>query len=428
KDGNQYRFNLFGVGINPPVATVEPAENSFSNLNLGDVVNGSFTLRNDGEYPLKYYVPKFADGSNLNENTSGLIHLFGYAAGQVEGDATTNAFEWIDISASGTEVGNQFASNSKITYIDAPIGFDFPYFEGKEDTVFITKQGALTFSTEGWFNSQPVMYGNVTQPDKLICAYGLEMDLSKGGAIYYQKYPDRFVTQYDNIQAIYLNDQYIAQYTSVTFQIVLFINGDIEIYYKDMGSIPFGETAIMGYRNSMQISIYDETIEDGILLNGFIAPQSVFEMSDRLKEDMPPTTGYMMYFRYPGLGSVQSVTNPYGTLQVGESVDLDYVVDTKDLYVSNFIERINVISNDPYNNPAVHNINLNIVSGGEVDYQYNVETIDFANVFQRDKVTRTFAITNKGKAIGTIENISFKNGNYTAEGYLPVELKPNSRV
>ncbi|MCG8582662.1 MAG: T9SS type A sorting domain-containing protein, partial [Bacteroidales bacterium] len=120
--------------------------------------------------------------------------------------------------------------------------------------------------------------------------------------------------------------------------------------------------------------------------------------------------------------------NPYGTLQVGESVDLDYVVDTKDLYVSDFVERINVISNDPYNNPAVHNINLNIVSGGEVDYQYNVETIDFAHVFQRDKVTRTFAITNKGKAIGTIESISFKNGNYTAEGYLPVELKPNSRV
>ncbi|MBS2213957.1 S8 family serine peptidase [Carboxylicivirga mesophila] len=428
KVGNQYRFNLFGVGINPPAATVEPSVASFDGLNLGDVVNGSFTLRNDGEYPLTYYVPKFADGSNLNKNTSGLVHLFGYAAGQVEGDATTNAFEWIDISTTGTEVGHQFASNSKVTYIDAPIGFDFPFFEGKEDTVFITKQGALSFTTEGWFNSQPVMYGNVTQPDKLICAYGLEMDLSKSGAIYYQKYPDRFVTQYDKIYAMYLDDNFVVHYTSVTFQIVLFINGDIEIYYKDMGAIPYGDIAILGYRNSMQVSIYDETLKDGILLNGYIKPNSGFMIDERLKDDMPPTTGYMMYFRYPGLGSVQSVSNPYGTLQVGESIQLDYVLDTKDLYVSDFVERINVISNDPNNNPAVHSMNLNIISGGEVDYQYNVEAIDFAEVFQRDNVSRTFAITNKGRAIGTIESISLKNGYYTAEGYLPVELIPNSRV
>ncbi|MCU4176897.1 S8 family serine peptidase [Carboxylicivirga sp. N1Y90] len=429
KDGNQYKFNLFGVGTNPPVATVEPAENTFSDLNLGDVVNGSFTLRNDGEYPLKYYVPKFADGSNLNGNNTGLVHLFGYAAGQVEGDETTNAFDWVDISSTGIEVGQQFASNAKTTYIDVPIGFDFPFFEEKEDTVYITKQGALSFTTDGWFNSQPVMYGNSTQASKLICAYGLEMDLSKGGAIYYQKYPDRIVVQYDKIPAEYLNEEYALQYTNVTFQIILLISGDIEINYKDLGTIPYGKSAL-GYRTSMQVSIFDEGLNDGILLNGFISPDidngGAFE--SRLISDMPPTTGYMMYFRYPGLGSVQSVTNPFGTLQVGESVQLDYVVDTKDLFVDDFVERINVISNDPVTNPAVHSINLNIVSGGDVDYQYNVETIEFGNVFQRDVVIKTFAISNVGKAIGTIESISFQNGNYTAEGYLPVELKPNSRV
>ncbi len=429
KQGNQYKFNLFGTGINPPVATVEPAENSYNDLILGDVVNGSFTLRNDGEYPLKYYLPKFADGSNMGENTSGLVHLFGYAGGMVEGDETTNAFDWVDISGTGVEVGNQFASNSKIAYIDVPIGFDFPFFEGKEDTVFITKQGALSFTTDGWFNSQPVMYGNSTQASKLICAYGLEMDLSKGGAIYYQKYPDRLVTQYDNIEAIYLNDDFAVQYTKVSFQIVLFGNGDIEIYYKDLGTIPYGNTRL-GLRTTMNISIYDEGLNDGLLLNGIISPDIRKDsgMDLKAKTDMPPTTGYMMYFRYPGLGAVQSATNPYGTLQVGESVQLDYVVDTKDLFVDDFVERINVISNDPVTNPAVHNINLNIISGGEVDYQYNVQSIEFGDVFQRDKVTRTFAITNKGRAIGTIEDISFQNAYYTAEGYLPVELKPNSRV
>jgi len=427
-NGQSYKFNLFGVGINPPVATVEPAEASFNNLALGDVVHGSFTLRNDGEYPLKYYVPKFADGTNLGENTTGLVHTFGYAGGQVEGDASTNAFNWQDISGTGTEVSAEFKTSSYTRFIDVEMGFEFPFFEGKEDTVYITKQGALCFTTDGWFNSQPLMFGNHTQPSKLISAYGLEMDFVKGGQIYYQTFPDRVIVQYNQIPANYL-DNWVLKFTEVTFQIVLISNGDIEIYYKDMGTIPYGET-ILGHRTTMQVSIFAESLNDGLLLNGFISPDQREEggFDGGMVTNRPPTTGYMMYFRYPGFGSIQSVSNPFGTLQVGESVALDYTIDTKDLYVGDFVERINIISNDPVNNPATHNINLNITSGGEANYTQNMDAIDFGDVFQREQKSIAFSITNEGRAIGGINSINFLNNHYTAEGYLPIELKPNSKV
>jgi subtilisin family serine protease len=425
KHGQTHQFNLFAVGVNPAVATIDPPENDFTGLSLGDVVNGSFNLRNDGEYPLQYYIPRFADGSNLNGDTKGLVHQFGYVGGQVEGDATTPAFDWVDISTTGTEVGSEFLSNSTVIYVGVPIGFEFPFFDSKEDTVYITTQGVLSFDNTGWFNSTPVMFRNVTQPDKLVSAYGLPIDLTKGGNIYYQRFPGKFVVQYHQTEHIYLDlSTFTVKKAYISFQIVLFDNGDVEIYYKDLGDIP-AETTVMGERSTMLVAIYDEKLDDGIKLNG-ITQGGYTDW--RYKTDMPPTTGYMMYFRNPGMGAVKSVTNPYGTVQVGQSVQIDYTVDTKDLFVSDFTERINVISNDPAHNPAIHHINLNITSGGEAVYDFSEDTVLFGDVFQRGEVTKKLVVTNTGKAFGTIADIHFKNGYYSYEGYMPVDLKPGTRV
>ena len=104
--GNTYSFELFGVGIDPPVMVIAPADTTILGLSIGDTIKGSFDLKNEGKYPLDYFAPSFADGSNMAEIPSN-IHKFGYLAGSnPAGVNPAPAYSWTDISTTGTDVSS----------------------------------------------------------------------------------------------------------------------------------------------------------------------------------------------------------------------------------------------------------------------------------------------------------------------------------
>lgn len=427
QNGGIHQFNLFGIASMPPKAEINPAEKDYTDLVLGEAFTGFFNLENKGLYPLEYYVPSFADGSNMPDFDDRFVHRFGYVSGvNVPEDSEDSAFEWVDISESGTEIGRGFLKDGSLVFEDALIGFSFPFFGNNYDTCYITNQGAVSFVKQGWFNAKPAGYNSDAQPSKMISAWGMPFDLHISGKIYYEALPGKLIVQYHEVShGSYFHDENISTGLGwldepITFQIVLHQNGDIEYNYKDLGEVIDDQT--LGFnRSATLISIEDYDIRDLLVLNGFGTddedPQ-IFGYS--------PTSGHQVFFKNPGYGSVKELSNAYGTIPVGGSVKLEYTVDTDSLYVGDFQERINIISTDPINNPIIHSININIVSGGEANVIFDQDTVDFGNVFKGAIVSNTLVAGNNGKAIAFLNDMEVEYNRFEIDGYIPVELHPGT--
>ncbi len=100
ENGETYNFELFGTGMDVPVVHINPQTATYDNLAIGDSIKGNFNLKNEGKYPLDFYMPAFADGSNM-ETIPANVHKFGYS---VKVDSTGASYVWNDIAASGKDV------------------------------------------------------------------------------------------------------------------------------------------------------------------------------------------------------------------------------------------------------------------------------------------------------------------------------------
>ncbi len=425
-NGDKHVFYLYGAGTLPAKAVLNPATSLIEGLALGEAYAGEFYLANEGDYPLRYFIPKYADGSNMPDFDPNSIHNFGYVAGENVSELGNDAFDWIDIQYTGIDISDNFRFDGSVILEDALLGFSFPYFGNEYDTCYISNQGALSLANNGWFNAKPAGYNSYVQPSKLISAWGMPFDLSKGGKILYQQMPGKFILQYqDVVHGSYIWDDSVFGGVGwldekITFQIVLHQNGDIDFNYKDLGDV-LGTRSLGFNRASTLIMIEDYDLGDNLVLNGYGTSRS-----DPFILGTYPATGNQIYFKNPGYGSLQNVTNAFGTIQVGDSVLIEYAGTTEELYVADFEERINIVSNDPINNPVTHTINLNITTGGEANYTFEPGTIDFGNVFEGAVQTLKFVVGNDGRAVGRLSAMSFENGLFEIEGYMPAELRPNT--
>ncbi len=431
KYGHTYTFNLYGSAIDPPKAVITPPENTFSNLTLGDKVNGSFTLSNEGGFPLKYYMPGFADGTNLGEEVNDSLSCkSGYIFTVTEGNEVNPAFEWFDIAQTGTPVYQNFIDDSRVKHVPVGLNFAFPFFGNHYDTLYVTRQiGLLSFDQESTFNTDPTVYHHKYNHHRYICAWGRRHDYHNNvydGDIYYEEFPDRLIIQYDKIKESFTHiDE--TQSTSwdepITFQIIIHANGDIDYLYKNLGVIP-----PLGYEATTQFSllaIEDYLLGDGLFMSGII---SGFWTGDGPLSTYPPRTGYKYSIKNPGVGMIESVSPAWGTIQVGESLKIDYTLNTEKLYVGDFNERMSIATNDHFNNPAYHHMNLNIIDGGSPRIEMTDEELNFGEVFQRDSKTLNVGFQNNGKAIIEIVTVESQNGFYTIDGYMPVVLKPKNKT
>ncbi|WP_430817249.1 S8 family serine peptidase [Carboxylicivirga sp. RSCT41] len=435
KTGYEYRFTLYGVGIEPPKAEISPLSTDFNDLTLGDVVTGSFTLTNTGGYPLDYYVPKFGEETIVDVDS--WEHKSGYTGVVKEGNLSTPAFEWNDIAATGTDILPFFIDNPEEDYYQVEMGFDFPFFGLPEDSIYITnRSGLLSFDTRYRFNTSSLMYRYRDNNRRYISANGqmFLMDITQGdlGHIYVQSFPDRFVVQYDGIRQSYREsvEDGLAPppfEEEMTYQIILWDSGDIDIHFKDIGE------AGDDYNGRFQtlIAIEDKEKEDGLMLAGrwHYNYQGVSSAPASYNPTLvTPRSGYYYSFKSPGYGAVTQVTNASGTIPAGQSVTIGYTIDTDTLFVSDFVERIGVASNDPVNGSIFHAANLNITSGGVVDYQLSEASLDFGEVFQGGSKEMSVLVANEGKASGNIISVVSANGNYSIDGYLPAKLNPNGKA
>ncbi|MCG8579157.1 MAG: S8 family serine peptidase, partial [Bacteroidales bacterium] len=326
--GESYSFNLFGVAAEAPVMEIEPAVLTFDNLTIGDEVQGQFKIKNTGKYPLEYILPAFADADQTIE-VDETTHKFGYA-GQInfEGNLPSPAYEWTDISTTGTLVEG-YDRSKHYFYYPVELDFEFPFFGQRENQVYITNWGTVCFDKNSSFNVRPPSFKQAEMPDRFISAMGNLFDLNDGGSIYYQSFGDRFVVQYDRLVVPVYNPWVGEEIPyELTFQIILYADGNIDFIYNDLGGI---DPYII---QSDLVAIEDQLQDDGYLISSMEYPQDVF--ADHT----------VVRFVNPGLNLVTECSNAQGIIQIGEEVIIDFKASTDILNVENHQEKLSILSND----------------------------------------------------------------------------------
>ncbi len=421
KDGNNYNFELFAAGIAPPVAGLNPKTKTYNNLSIGDTINGQVYVKNTGNYPLDYYIPSFADGSNM-ESIPQNVHKFGYS---VEQDTIGSTYVWNDISQTGKDVTSMFSGNARTnSFIKFPLNFLFPFFGKNENFLYITKFGLISFTEDNHFWSiSPAFYQFPGNPDRYIsaCGFPILFDDAAFGKIYYKQDPDKAIIQYQDAPYwdgySYVGDDYTKkQKTSITFQIVLYDNGNIDLFYKDQ-SIP------KEWLQTLLVAMEDKTTDDGLLISG-----TKYKDYYNHTGDFNFKAGSAIHIKNPGLGLFTNVTNPYGTVMPNDSVEVKYQIKTDSLAALHYNENLVFITNDPKTNPIIHTVNFDITKGGKSIVAVDNGTLNFGTLYKGTETGKTILITNSGNAIDSIKTAEFDHDYFTLVGEIPCLLKPERKI
>lgn len=401
-NGNTFTTNLFVVTAEPPVIDITPKTISHSGLTIGDQQQGTFKLSNTGKYPLKYSFPAFSNSSFTE--TDKYLHIYGY---QYDVTDTEDELEWVDISTTGTD-HSQELKNMANTYVEVDLGFGFPFFGKQEQTGYITRYGVLTFDKNSTFNVQPLTFKDNESPDRFVSALGMRLEITPVSKIFSSRLSDRFIVQYQNCGISDIDFMTGEKFTMpLTFQIILFDNGDIEYKYKDVEQV---DEYIR--EETVYIGIEDQTLEDGLCINDYYYQKLL--IADNTK----------IHITNSGFGAVEILDNTSGTLMVGQSVDVSYNINTDKLSAGNFTEKVAVISNDPVNPTEYVNFQIEVQSGTASSIEIDKEELDFGKVFQGGKKTLGLKVANTGDGSIEISSISIGSSMFSTNTLdFPYELK-----
>lgn len=391
----KHKIILFGVATEPAKIKVNPIKQTVDNITIGDKINTSIEIENTGKAALKYFIPKF-DTSNISKNWIGSYNKFGY---KVRSNSNTEsdpiAYEYTDISSTGKDITEYFKKDGN-RYFPINIGFDFPYYGNKMNTLYINHQGFTTFDNSISPINMPDLNGAPFTPKGYISILGTYTELSMGGSVFYQVDADKIIVQYSNI-----GDGWSG---TLSAQMVIYSNGNIRFFYNQIDYPSY----MLDYLN---ILIEDFEQQDGILINGIDKKTNIY-------------SGLALGFDFPGPDIITSISNAGGIILPGETAKMDIVLDTTSLHEGNFNKYINIVSSDPFNSQTLPLIALNIINGGTPKLELSTNEITFGEIFQGAVSTKNFSIKNTGTAAVSIENFEFKNNKFQIIGDKTATIAP----
>lgn len=142
-------------------------------------------------------------------------------------------YEWIDPIASGhTEITAWSHGDGDNGYFGpVDIGFNFPYFDNVYTEVYIGSNGYLSFAYGFDSTASDAYIPSVFTPNNMIAGCAMDLDLSSAtypdAHVYYGGTVNQFIVTY-----LHAHDQGSAT-DYITFQIILYSNGNIKIQFND---------------------------------------------------------------------------------------------------------------------------------------------------------------------------------------------------
>ena len=110
-----------------------------------------------------------------------------------------------------------------------PLGFNFKFYGNTKSQVYISSNGLILFGT---FSSNIFTNASIPTtaiPNEYIAPFWDDLDGRTQGTVHYKQDGNKFIVQFTNWQ------RYSAT-GSLTFQVVLYSNGKIIVYYNNMNA------------------------------------------------------------------------------------------------------------------------------------------------------------------------------------------------
>ncbi len=419
--GDSLLVTLVGVGVNPPVITVDP-DSIYAVAEAGEVVYDTLLITNNGECRLDYSIsstfwfkpkpepnnlaaklaaheevpakgePDYRRGTVV-QSGGGTDGGFGYSWEDNQ-DGGGPDYDWTDIRSSGTDVtadvnGSFFADGS----VQVPIGFTFTFYNQPVDSIYISANGFLHLTELGsTFSNRRIPVADAV--NNIIA--GFWDDLEPGaisGTVHYLNEGDRFIAQYTNVGAFGSSRE-----GTITYQIILYADGRIKFQYQDVNSANF--------LNSSTVGIENEDGTEGIE----IAFNSAYL-----------TDGLAIEFNGPVSGSVAP----------GETERVPVALDARGLNAGIYQDSVLIRSNDPATPVVGIPVTLEVIGFPEI--AANPDSLNFGTVYVSPDSSfaqaQTVVISNTGRAPLTIDSVYTTSPAFTFEANGDYSnLAPNDSV
>lgn len=417
---------LNGVGVDPPMAAFDPSEVS-ATTDAGTTVDAQITLRNDGNSPLTFSFPELAAANalanpNIRLNSTEILTFDGFTAGDknardtrvgapvVSAVGTDSGFgyTWIDsdeaggpvfafedITGTGTDITGVLGADGTAS---GPISFPFEFYGVEYESVFINANGFLSFSQPTGFtfiNNQIPVDDNI---NNVIAVFWDDIEpQNQGGAVHVADFGDRFVVQWTNVN-VFLG----GAGESATFQVVLYPDGNIDMFYQDVDTASFRDNATVGIENAdgsdgAQVVFNSDYIRDGLAL--------------RFNRPSMPLTPF-----------ISAISDVSGAIAAGGSRELTVTLDATELNDGVFFDELTVSSNAPDKSNSTALFELTVVGTPEI--AVSDETLVFEPIFIGLSSQASVSVENVGTRVLEISGISNGNDDFQLDLEAPVSLEP----
>lgn len=426
-NGVEFKITMQGVATDPAKIVIEPELVVVGDVDVDDVATTKeFAIKNEGNYPLEYVLPKFSD--RKLEITSGKSsHKYGYSALTNLNGATDFVYDGNPALLDAIDVTSTFTDDVKYTGA-INLGFEFPFYGKTYSQIYINSLGGIAFSI-GEFSYFPPLTESSESLNGIgyISAYGHQLQFGPNSKVSYAKLDGKFVVNYSNVLAV----KYDVETSPISFHIALSANGDIEIFYDDYVRTEIGMDD-MGWETEI-----DRLFQGGSTLFCAIKdPEGVdplvitsADIADYWgNSDDPAGKLYMQFqtetsikFEAPAAYFVTNVAPAYGIVNPGESVMLTATIKGDEtMYAGETINRLVIESNDPINATSYVTFSANIVGANLLPVvAVECENIDFGQVFRTSDAKKAVTVKNTGKSALEVTAVSIADSKFTTDIAIP---------
>ena len=397
KDKNTYSFVVRGSATEPAKLALDKDTCDFGDLEAGgDKKTATFTLTNNGKYPLQYIFPKFS--TQKIEGTTEKAHKFGYTYISNLDGSDAIAYSAVPTLPDETDVTSQLSDN---VWLTSPIsvGFSFPFYGEYHDKVYISSHGGVSMNTKSGSIGCFVPEASCMSGLGYISAYGNSgypgsLTMTANSRVTYGHKDGRLYVVFKDCDVVGNDGS-----AHVSFHMVLCPDGSTEIYYDDYTPATMRENGMLLY-----VGVVDENVTDPFTItDADHAREGDNELYNKIQ------TGTAIKIVAPATSIVDAISSTDGYVGIGESKDITVTVaagDANDAGATQY--NLVMLTNDPDAASVNLVLKANITGDSLVAAIATDSTdVDFGRVFRGSDQTRYVTIHNNGRAAASLNALDF---------------------
>lgn len=402
KNGIKHTFVVRGVAAMPAKVSIDKKEFDLGDLTVGgEAKTATFTIKNEGEYPLQYVFPKYSDETIED---AGTVHKFGYS--YISNLNGSDEFEYDNNPElnNETDITSQF--NNNVWQSEAlDLGFLFPFYGKTYSKAYVTSHGSIEMQTTDGNIQCIVPTATCVGGLGYISAFANSGKLSLGAnsKITYGRQDGKFTVKFKDVLTGSLAGN--GEYLPVSFHFSLCSDGSIEFFYDN-----YDPETVFGAGENIFVGVSDIECADPFVVTD---ADAVHAENTTLYKNIK--TGSAIKIVAPSQSMIDGLSSTNGVINIGESKQITVTESAAEgTYAGELKNNLMLMTNDPEQPGTNIVIKANIVGDNlKPVAALDSTSVNFGDVFRTSKAVRTVLLHNNGTDVLTVKSVKAENGKIT---------------